>query len=107
MYIPPLIGLTVGGLISVIAPLTQAGCKLNVEKELCDDFTFLTGLLLLNTVNPARDFGPRLVAYCAGWKRVAFQGWWVYVLAPVIGAVVGAFAADKLYGDEDAINGDV
>ena len=27
VYIPPLIGLTVGGIISVIAPLTQAGCK--------------------------------------------------------------------------------
>ena len=26
VYIPPLIGMTVGGLISVIAPLTQAGC---------------------------------------------------------------------------------
>ena len=69
---------------------------------------FLTFLLvLLLEVNPARDFGPRIVAACAGWNRIAFQGWWVYVLAPIVGAVVGAFAADRLYGDEEAVNGEV
>jgi glycerol uptake facilitator protein len=71
-YIPPLIGMTVGGLISVLAPLTQAG------------------------FNPARDFGPRVVAYFAGWEGVAFQGWWVYVVAPVVGAPLGGFVADCL-----------
>jgi len=49
-------------------------------------------------VNPARDFGPRIVAYFAGWKRIAFQGWWVYVVAPVFGAITGGIVADKLYG---------
>ena len=75
--VPPLIGLTVGALIAVLAPLTQAG------------------------FNPARDFGPRIVAFLAGWKTVAFQGWWVYVLAPIVGATSGAFVADKvLYSDD-------
>lgn len=77
VYIPPLIGMTVGGLICVIAPLTQAG------------------------FNPARDFGPRIVAYAAGWGDVAFQGWWVYVVAPIVGAPIGAAIADLLlFGDE-------
>jgi glycerol uptake facilitator-like aquaporin len=76
-FVPPLIGLTVGALIAVLAPLTQAG------------------------LNPARDFGPRIVAFLAGWKAVAFQGWWVYVLAPIVGALIGAALADKvLYADE-------
>jgi glycerol uptake facilitator protein len=76
-FVPPLIGLTVGALIAVFAPLTQAG------------------------FNPARDFGPRIVAFFAGWKDVAFKGCWVYILAPILGAVVGAVVADKvLYADD-------
>ncbi len=65
------IGLTVAILISVIAPLTQA------------------------CFNPARDFGPRLFAALAGWGHVALplgSDWsWltVYILAPILGAIVG------------------
>lgn len=68
---PVFIGLTVSMLISVIAPLTQA------------------------CFNPARDFGPRLVAYFAGWGSVALPGladlsWLtVYILSPIAGAIVG------------------
>uniref|UniRef100_A0A7S4STA8 Aquaporin n=1 Tax=Ditylum brightwellii TaxID=49249 RepID=A0A7S4STA8_9STRA len=77
-WIPPLIGATVGGLISVFAPLTQAG------------------------FNPARDFGPRIITALTGWGRaVAMKGWWVYVLGPILGALTGAFIADKiLYADD-------
>jgi glycerol uptake facilitator-like aquaporin len=32
----------------------------------------------------------------AGWKVMAFHGWWIYVTAPIIGAPIGAFVADKL-----------
>lgn len=77
--VPAVIGGTVGALISVIAPLTQAG------------------------FNPARDFGPRLVTWwLGGWGRaVSLQGWWVYVLGPILGAVLGGFVADKvLFGEK-------
>lgn len=68
---PIFIGLTVSALISVIAPLTQA------------------------CFNPARDFGPRLFAYIAGWGSIALPGFsdlgWltVYIIAPITGAVLG------------------
>jgi len=76
-FIPPLIGLTVGGLISIFAPLTQAG------------------------FNPARDFGPRIVAWFAGWKTVAFSNSWLYILAPIVGAVIGAALADRVLYSRD------
>ena len=77
VFVPPLIGSTVGALIAVLAPLTQAG------------------------FNPARDFGPRIVARLAGWTTVAFRGSWVYILGPIVGAIAGAFVADRvLYTDE-------
>lgn len=68
---PPFIGLTVTALICVLAPLTQA------------------------CFNPARDFGPRLFAYLAGWGEVAIPGpngrgiVTVYIVAPIVGAIVG------------------
>jgi glycerol uptake facilitator protein len=67
---PLLIGLGVAAIISVIAPLTQAG------------------------LNPARDFGPRLVAYAMGWGEIAIpgpRGGWlgVYIVAPILGALIG------------------
>lgn len=65
------IGLGLAVIIAVLAPLTQAG------------------------FNPARDFGPRLFSYFAGWGAIAIPGprggfFTVYILAPIIGAVVGA-----------------
>ena len=72
LLVPPLVGACVAAVIVVIAPLTQCG------------------------INPARDFGPRIVAYLAGWGNIAFRGWWVYVFAPIMGAPIGAFVADKL-----------
>jgi glycerol uptake facilitator protein len=67
---PLFIGLSVAAIISVIAPLTQAG------------------------LNPARDFGPRLVSYFLGWGEIAIpgpRGGWlsVYVVAPILGAIAG------------------
>lgn len=70
---PLFIGLTVSSIIFFVAPLTQAG------------------------LNPARDAGPRLVAYLAGWQSAALPdavgGWfWVYILAPVVGAALAALS---------------
>ena len=53
----------------------------------------LTGFAL----NPARDFGPKLFTSLAGWGSIAFTGglaipyFLVPLLAPVVGAIIGAF----------------
>lgn len=65
-----MIGLGVAAIISVIAPLTQAG------------------------LNPARDFGPRVISWFLGWGEIAFpgpRGGWltVYIIAPIVGALAG------------------
>ncbi len=66
-----MIGLTVSIIICVVAPLTGAG------------------------LNPARDFGPRLFAWAAGWGSVAIPGprggfFTVYILSPILGSLAGA-----------------
>jgi glycerol uptake facilitator protein len=65
-----IIGLGVAAIISIIAPLTQAA------------------------LNPARDFGPRLVSFFLGWGDIAIPGprggWFiVYIAGPVVGALIG------------------
>jgi aquaporin-9 len=51
-------------------------------------------------INPARDFGPRLFTAIAGWGGGVFSAaggwWWVPVVAPCLGAIVGALAYDAL-----------
>lgn len=68
---PLFIGLTVSSIICLIAPLTQAG------------------------LNPARDFGPRMVAWIFGWGAAAFPDqsggfFLVYIAGPVTGAILAA-----------------
>ncbi len=65
-----IIGITVAGIISIVAPLTQAA------------------------LNPARDLGPRIISFYLGWGEIAIpgpRGGWltVYVLAPFLGALIG------------------
>jgi glycerol uptake facilitator protein len=61
------IGFTVANLICLFAPITQAGW------------------------NPARDFGPRVVAWAAGFGSIALPGpragFWIYLLGPMLGAI--------------------
>jgi glycerol uptake facilitator protein len=53
-------------------------------------------------INPARDFGPRLFAAIAGWGSVALPGngsgfswyFWVPIVGPFIGGVVGVLVYD-------------
>ena len=68
---PVFIGATVSTLIAITGPMTQTG------------------------INPARDFGPRLVSDLAGWNEIAIPGphggfFWVYIAAPLLGASAAA-----------------
>lgn len=51
-------------------------------------------------INPARDFGPRMFTAIAGWGGGVFSAggswWWVPIVAPCVGAIVGALAYDAL-----------
>ncbi|MCA1731509.1 MAG: MIP family channel protein [Actinobacteria bacterium] len=54
-------------------------------------------------INPARDFGPRVFAWLAGWGQVALPGinyyFWVPIVGPLIGGVLGALAYDFFIGN--------
>ncbi len=68
---PMFIGLAITSIICLEAPLTQAG------------------------LNPARDFGPRIVAAICGWGSAAFPDneggfFFVYILAPILGGALAA-----------------
>ena len=51
-------------------------------------------------INPARDFGPRLFTAIAGWGGEVFRAgngwWWVPIVAPCVGAVLGGGVYDLL-----------
>jgi glycerol uptake facilitator protein len=51
-------------------------------------------------INPARDLGPRIFAYFAGWGAAAFPSpgnyWWIPIVGPLVGGVIGAGAYQYL-----------
>jgi glycerol uptake facilitator-like aquaporin len=53
-------------------------------------------------INPARDFGPRLFTAVAGWGGEVFRAgngwWWVPIIAPCVGGVIGGWAYDLFVG---------
>ncbi|SOD85063.1 MIP/aquaporin family protein [Streptomyces sp. Ag109_G2-15] len=59
-------------------------------------------------INPARDFGPRLLTYAAGWQSYAFPGsvsgvysgyWWIPIVGPLVGGTIGILIYDLFIGD--------
>jgi glycerol uptake facilitator protein len=55
-----------------------------------------------DAINPARDLGPRLLAWIEGWKSIAVPGdygnvnsyMWIPIVGPLIGGVIGAVVYD-------------
>jgi MIP family channel proteins len=51
-------------------------------------------------INPARDLGPRLFTSLAGWGSEVFRAangwWWVPIIGPLIGGVLGGWIYDGL-----------
>lgn len=51
------------------------------------------GYLEAWALNPARDFGPRLFTFFAGWGHAALPSpgnyWWIPIVGPLIGGVIG------------------
>ena len=49
-------------------------------------------------INPARDFGPRLFTWVAGFKETGFASgaYWVPIAGPCVGGLVGALTYDTL-----------
>jgi glycerol uptake facilitator-like aquaporin len=54
-------------------------------------------------INPARDLGPRLFTFVAGWGSEVFTAgnhwWWVPVVAPCVGGVLGGWIYDVFVGN--------
>jgi MIP family channel proteins len=53
-------------------------------------------------INPARDLGPRLFTFVAGWGGEVFRAgnhwWWVPIAGPLVGGVIGGAVYDRLIG---------
>ncbi len=51
-------------------------------------------------INPARDLGPRLFTFLAGWGSEVFRAghgwWWVPIVGPLLGGVLGGWVYDLL-----------
>jgi glycerol uptake facilitator protein len=61
------------------------------------------GALSGYAINPARDFGPRLASWFTGWSTAmeAPNGqlyFWVPIIGPFIGGLIGAYVYDGLIG---------
>jgi len=73
--VPLIVGTSIAAMVATLGSLTGSG------------------------INPARDFGPRLVTSIFGWGSASFQGALVYIVGPLIGGPIGAFFADKVLRD--------
>ncbi|MBL7236187.1 aquaporin family protein [Novacetimonas hansenii] len=82
-------------------------CEYNTQAPQANSSALIIGLLVASigacagylegwAINPARDFGPRLFCFLSGWKYSALPGpdnfWWVPIVGPLCGGVIGAGA---------------
>jgi glycerol uptake facilitator protein len=66
-------------------------------------------------INPARDFGPRMLALVAGWGKIAFPGdygnintyFWIPIVGPLIGGPLGGIIYDLVVRDTLYARGEV
>ncbi|MCE2574290.1 MIP/aquaporin family protein [Komagataeibacter sp. FNDCR2] len=80
-------------------------CEYNTVAPQANSSALIIGLLVASigacagyleawAINPARDFGPRVFCYLMGWGHSAFPSpggfWWVPVVGPLCGGVIGA-----------------
>ncbi|MDN6040876.1 MAG: aquaporin family protein, partial [Acetobacter sp.] len=80
-------------------------CEYNTQAPQANSGALIIGLLVAIigasagyleawAINPARDFGPRLFCFFAGWGGTALPSpqnyWWVPIAGPLIGGLVGA-----------------
>ena len=80
-FAPFMIGLVVAALVAYEAPVSMAA------------------------LNPARDLGPRIFTFFAGWGEIAFpgprNGFWIPTAGTIVGGLIGGalhtFVLDKLY----------
>jgi glycerol uptake facilitator protein len=114
-WVGPFVDQMVGGaiLVAVIAALTDVR---NVAPQ-SNTAPLLVGFVVLAigltygtnagfAINPARDLGPRLFTWMAGWGSIAFPGsfgnfsnyWWIPVAGPLVGGLAGVLAYDLFIG---------
>lgn len=94
------------GVIFAIADQRNLAPAPNVAPVLVGLLVLVIGMTFgLNAgyaINPARDFGPRLFTAIAGWGSEVFRAgngwWWVPVVAPVAGGVLGGAVYDFFVG---------
>jgi glycerol uptake facilitator protein len=70
------------------------------------------GALSGYAINPARDFGPRLASWVTGWSTAmkAPSGdyyFWVPIIGPLVGGVIGAYVYDFFIGEGEPAPGEV
>jgi glycerol uptake facilitator protein len=66
-------------------------------------------------INPARDFGPRIFAWIAGWGKIAMPGdygnvntyFWIPIVGPCIGGMLGAYVYDWFVRDTLVARGEM
>ena len=114
-WVGPFVDQIVGGaiLVAVIAALIDSR-NLAPQSHIGP---FVTGFVVFTigltygtnagfAINPARDFGPRLFTWLAGWGSIAFPGsfgnfsnyWWIPVVGPLVGGSVGILLYDLFIG---------